>query len=127
VLGTALSREARALELLARPQVAYGDLMGLPGVGPGVADPQVSEQLEVQAKYAGYIERQRGEIERAQRNESVELPGDFDYEQVRGLSAEVREKFMRHRPATLGQAGRIPGVTPAAVSLLMIHLKRGTT
>jgi len=125
VLGTALSREARALDLLARPQVSYGDLMDLPGVGPGVEDPQVSEQLEVQAKYAGYIERQRNEIERARRNESVALPEDFDYEAVRGLSAEVREKFMRHRPATLGQAGRIPGVTPAAVSLLMIHLKRG--
>jgi tRNA uridine 5-carboxymethylaminomethyl modification enzyme len=123
-LGTPLSREARALELLARPQVAYGDLMGLPGVGPGVDDPQVSEQLEVQAKYAGYIERQRDEIERARHNEAVKLPENFDYEQVRGLSSEVREKFLRHRPATLGQAGRIPGVTPAAVSLLLIHLKR---
>jgi tRNA uridine 5-carboxymethylaminomethyl modification enzyme len=89
-----------------------------------VSEQAVAEQLEVQARYAGYIERQEQEIERQRRNEEVRLPEDFDYANVRGLSAEVREKFLRHRPATLGQAARIPGVTPAALSLLLIHLKR---
>jgi len=124
LLGTPVSREARALDLLARPEVSYAKLMQLPALGPGVSDPAVAEQLEVQARYAGYIERQQQEIERQRRNEEVRLPEDFDYANVRGLSAEVREKFLRHRPATLGQAARIPGVTPAAVSLLLIHLRR---
>jgi len=124
LLHGALSREARALDLLARPQVSYRDLMGLPGVGPGVEDPGVAEQLEIQAKYAGYIQRQQDEIERQRRHESLALPDDFDYGRVRGLSSEVREKLSRHRPATLGQASRIPGVTPAAISLLLIQLKR---
>ncbi|EGV52631.1 tRNA uridine-5-carboxymethylaminomethyl(34) synthesis enzyme MnmG [Candidatus Endoriftia persephone] len=123
-LGQRLSREVRLLDLLARPEVRYADLMDLPGLGPAVVDPQVCEQLEIQAKYAGYIERQRDEIERQRNNEAVQLPHDFDYDKVRGLSAEVREKFQRHRPETLGQAGRIPGITPAALSLLLIHLKR---
>ena len=98
--------------------------MSLPGVGPGETDPQVAEQVEIQAKYAGYIERQRDEIERQRRHEEMVLPTDFDYSQVHGLSREVSEKLGRHRPHTLGQAGRIPGVTPAAISLLLIHLKR---
>jgi tRNA uridine 5-carboxymethylaminomethyl modification enzyme len=89
-----------------------------------VVDPQVIEQLEVQAKYAGYIDRQRDEIERHRASEAVSLPDDLDYGVVRGLSSEVREKFQHHRPQTLGQAGRIPGVTPAAISLLLIHLKK---
>jgi tRNA uridine 5-carboxymethylaminomethyl modification enzyme len=122
--GLELNREVRALQLLARPEVAYRDLMRLKHLAPGVEDPQVIEQLEVQAKYAGYIERQRDEIERQRANEAVVLPLDFDYEKVRGLSSEVKEKFQRHRPQTLGQAGRIPGVTPAAISLLLIHLKK---
>jgi len=124
ILNGALSREARALDLLARPQIAYADLMGLTGVGPGVDDPKVAEQLEIQAKYAGYIERQQEEIERQQRNEEVSLGDDLDYDQVRGLSSEVREKLKRNRPATLGQASRMPGITPAAISLLLIHIKR---
>jgi tRNA uridine 5-carboxymethylaminomethyl modification enzyme len=122
--GIELSREARALQLLSRPEIGYRDLMQLAPLGPGVSDPQVVEQLEVQAKYAGYIERQHAEIERQRANEAVVLPLDFDYDKVRGLSAEVKEKFLRHRPQTLGQAGRIPGVTPAAISLLLIHLKK---
>ena len=81
--------------------------------------------MEIQAKYAGYIERQREEIERQRRYEQLTLPLDLDYAEVHGLSREVREKLIRHRPHTLGQAGRIPGMTPAAVSLLLIHLKRG--
>ena len=124
ILNGALSREARALDLLARPQISYRDLMGLSGVGPGVDDPKVAEQLEIQAKYAGYIEGQHDAIARQRRHESVTLPDDFDYGQVRRLSSEVRENFSCHRPATLGQASRIPGVTPAAISLLLIQLKR---
>jgi tRNA uridine 5-carboxymethylaminomethyl modification enzyme len=124
LLGTSVTRESRALDLLARPEVTYAKLMQLPGLGPGVRGSGIAEQLEVQARYAGYIERQEQEIERQRRNEAVRLPEDFDYANVRGLSAEVREKFLRHRPLTLGQAARIPGVTPAAVSLLLIHLKR---
>ncbi|MEJ2610449.1 MAG: tRNA uridine-5-carboxymethylaminomethyl(34) synthesis enzyme MnmG [Candidatus Thiodiazotropha sp.] len=124
ILGGALSKEASAIHLLARPNVSYRDLMGVPRLGPGLQDRQVIEQLEVQAKYAGYIERQKGEIERQRANEAVVLPEDLDYATVRGLSSEVREKFLRHRPQTLGQAGRIPGVTPAALSLLLIHLKK---
>jgi tRNA uridine 5-carboxymethylaminomethyl modification enzyme len=124
LLGGALSKEANAVNLLARPNVSYRELMTLPRLGPGVEDPQVIEQLEVQAKYAGYIERQRDEIDRQRANEAVTLPDNLDYANVRGLSSEVREKFQRHRPQTLGQAGRIPGVTPAAISLLLIHLKK---
>ena len=125
VLQGPLARESRAAELLRRPEVTYAGLISLPGVGPGEPDPQVAEQVEIQAKYAGYIERQREEIERQRRYEQMTLPPDLDYAEVHGLSREVREKLIRHRPHTLGQAGRIPGMTPAAVSLLLIHLKRG--
>ncbi len=124
VVGAPLTREVRALELLVRPEVTYAGLMSLPGIGPGESDRQVAGQIEVQAKYAGYIDRQRDEIERQRANEYMSLPDDFDFAGVRGLSAEIREKFLRHRPETLGQAGRIPGVTPAAISMLMIHLKQ---
>ncbi|MEJ2590736.1 MAG: tRNA uridine-5-carboxymethylaminomethyl(34) synthesis enzyme MnmG [Candidatus Thiodiazotropha sp.] len=124
ILGGGLSKEANALNLLARPNVTYRDLVTLPRLAPGEFDPQVIEQLEVQAKYAGYIERQQDEIERHRASEAVSLPLDLDYGGVRGLSSEVREKFQRHRPQTLGQASRIPGVTPAAISLLLIHLKK---
>jgi tRNA uridine 5-carboxymethylaminomethyl modification enzyme len=126
ILGGPLSKEANALQLLARPSVAYRELTSLPRLTPGVEDPQVIEQLEVQAKYAGYIERQQDEIDKHRANEAVALPEDLDYSVVRGLSTEVREKFLRHRPQTLGQASRIPGVTPAAISLLLIHLKKRT-
>ncbi|MES9814584.1 MAG: tRNA uridine-5-carboxymethylaminomethyl(34) synthesis enzyme MnmG [Candidatus Thiodiazotropha sp.] len=124
VLGGVLSKQACAINLLARPNVAYRQLMGLAKLGPGESDPQVIEQLEVQAKYAGYIDRQRGEIEKQRTNEAVLLPDGLDYATVRGLSSEVMEKLQLHRPQTLGQAGRIPGVTPAAISLLLIHLKK---
>jgi len=124
LLGGPLRRETRASELLARPQVSYAELVALPGLGPGVENSQVAEQVEIQARYAGYIQRQNEEVEQARRAEAVTLPESLDYDQVKGLSSEVKEKLMRHRPRTLGQAGRIPGVTPAAVSLLMIHLKK---
>lgn len=125
VLQGPLARESRAADLLRRPEVTYTALMSLPGIGPGESDPQVTEQVEIQAKYAGYIDRQYVEIERQRRYEELKLPSDFDYAQVHGLSREVSEKLSRHRPHTLGQAGRIPGVTPAAISLLLVHLKRG--
>ncbi|MGE0080773.1 MAG: tRNA uridine-5-carboxymethylaminomethyl(34) synthesis enzyme MnmG [Thiohalomonadaceae bacterium] len=124
LLGQPLAREYRLSELLARPEVGYAALTALPGAGPAAEDPQVAEQVEIQARYAGYIERQETEIARQRRHEELPLPADLDYAEVLGLSAEVREKLARHRPLTLGQAGRIPGVTPAAISLLLVHLKK---
>jgi len=124
VLGEPLRRESRALDLLARPTVGYAGIRALTGEPPEPVSPEVAEQLEIQTRYAGYIDRQRAEIERQREQELKPLPEGFDYAQVRGLSVEVREKLMRVRPATIGQAARIPGVTPAAVSLLLIHLKR---
>ncbi len=124
ILKTPLKRELTLLDLLRRPEVDYRALMALPKAGPGVADPAVAEQVEIQAKYCGYIDRQQEEIQRTRYHEGLSLPLDLDYGAVLGLSAEVRETFLRHRPTTLGQAARIPGVTPAAISLLLIHLKK---
>jgi tRNA uridine 5-carboxymethylaminomethyl modification enzyme len=124
VLGEPLRRETRALDLLARPHVTHQGLCRLAGHPPEPLAPAVAEQLEIQCRYEGYIGRQEAEIERQRAQESKVLPPDFDFERVRGLSAEVREKLARVRPGTLGQAARIPGVTPAALSLLLIHLKR---
>ena len=122
--GGAPARELPALELLRRPEVGYADLVALACVGaPGVA-PEVAAQIEVRTRYDGYIRRQRQEIERQQRHEEARLPDDLDYGSVRGLSHEVRQKLAEARPATLGQAARLPGVTPAAVSLLLVHLRR---
>lgn len=124
LLNDELRRETRALDLLSRPQLDYHKLMTIQGVGPGHPDPKVAEQVEIQAKYAGYIDRQHLEIARTRESAGMQLPEDFDYARVHGLSTELREKFQQHRPSTVGQAARIPGVTPAAVSLLVIHLKR---
>lgn len=126
MLGKPLGRETRALELLRRPEVDYRRLTELPDVGPAVADAAVAEQIDIQAKYSGYIERQQDEIARQRRHEGTTLPETIDYDQVSGLSTEVREKLIRIRPATIGQAARIPGVTPAATSLLLVHLKKHT-
>ena len=112
-----------ALEHLRRPDTAYADLMAM-GAGPGVDDSAVAEQVEVQARYAGYIDRQRDQIERSREHEERRLPESIDYGAVRGLSNEVRQTLERHRPTTLGQAARIAGVTPAAISLLLVHLKK---
>ncbi|MDH5648715.1 MAG: tRNA uridine-5-carboxymethylaminomethyl(34) synthesis enzyme MnmG [Gammaproteobacteria bacterium] len=124
VLGTKLARDYSLMDLLRRPDVGYHDLMGLVGRDPQLVDQAVAEQIEIQAKYAGYIERQTAEIERQRKHEELRLPENLDYELVRGLSKEVQQKLRDHRPATLGQASRISGVTPAAISLLMVHLKR---
>jgi len=124
VLGAPVTREYRLADLLRRPEVSYAELMTLPNAGTGVDDPVVAEQLEIQAKYAGYIERQQEEIERHRRYETLALPPDLDYGEVSGLSNEVRQKLQQHKPATIGQASRVSGVTPAAISLLLIHLKK---
>jgi tRNA uridine 5-carboxymethylaminomethyl modification enzyme len=124
VLRQPLVREATLMELLRRPEVTYESLMFLPGAGRAVLDTEVAQQVEIQAKYAGYIERQQDEIERGRRHEETRLPNDLDYASVRGLSIEVRQKLARHRPGTLGEAARLPGMTPAAISLLLVHLKR---
>lgn len=128
VFGQPLAREYNATELLRRPDVCYRKLMSLPGLGPGVEDPKVAEQLEVQARYSGYIQRQEEDIARASGDENTLLPKELEYAVVPGLSAEVVQKLADRRPANLGQASRISGVTPAAISLLRIHLKkrRGT-
>ncbi len=122
--GTPVSNETRALDLLARPEVDYRGLCTIGPLGPGLPDQAAAEQLEIQSRYAGYIKRQQTEIERLRANEQLKLPQGFDFSKVSGLSAEVREKLIKSQPATIGQAGRIPGVTPAAISLLLIHLKR---
>lgn len=124
VLGNTLKKEANLMELLRRPEVSYQSLLSLPGAGPAVTDEKVAEQLEIQAKYHGYIERQQQEIEKHQRNETTRLDINFDYTQVRGLSNEVMQKLNEHKPATIGQASRISGVTAAAISLLLIYLKK---
>ena len=124
VLGVAVSRETRALDLIRRPELDYAALMRVPALGPGVGDAQVAEQVEIGVKYAGYVERQREEIERQRRHEDTVIPAGFEYAAVRGLSAEVRQKLEQVQPASLGQAQRIAGMTPAAISLLLVHLER---
>ena len=125
VFGEVPGRDYRLTELLRRPDVTYAGLMSLPGVAPAEPMPDVvAEQVEIQCKYAGYIERQSMEVARLQRNEETRLPENLDYSRINGLSNEVRQKLEARRPATLGHAARIPGVTPAAVSLLLIHLRK---
>ncbi len=123
-LGVAVSRETNVLDLIKRPELDYAQLMQVPSLGPAVADPKVAEQVEIGVKYAGYLDRQRDEIARQQRHENTAIASDFDYAGVRGLSAEVQQKLERVRPQTIGQAQRIPGMTPAAISLLLVHLER---
>jgi tRNA uridine 5-carboxymethylaminomethyl modification enzyme len=125
VLGKQLEREYTLADLLRRPEVTYGALMTLPVAAPGVNDPVIAEQVEIQAKYAGYIARQQTEIERRETQGTLKLPHDLDYSEVRGLSREVQQKLDRFKPETIGQAARMQGITPAAISLLLVHLKRG--
>ena len=129
ILGGMLSRDVSAFELLRRPQVGHEALLEVAGADTAAAvddrlPAQVRVQVEAQAKYAGYIERQHEEIDRQRRNEETVLPEDIDYTQVAGLSHEVRARLIEYRPATVGQASRVPGVTPAAVTLLLVHMKR---
>ncbi len=125
VLGGAIEHEYSLADLLRRPKVTYSTLLTIPGAGPAVSDEKVAEQVEIQTKYHGYIERQREEVSRRENYETTRLPQDLDYKSVRGLSIEVQQKLNQHKPETLGQATRISGVTPAAISLLLVHLKRG--
>jgi tRNA uridine 5-carboxymethylaminomethyl modification enzyme len=135
VLGKAIEREYNLADLLRRPDVSYQALMSLDGgkyAQPAVSRETlgdladvVQEQVEIGIKYAGYIDRQKDEVERAATYENLQLPPELDYTQVTALSMEVRQKLQKHRPETLGQASRISGVTPAAISLLLIHLKKG--
>jgi tRNA uridine 5-carboxymethylaminomethyl modification enzyme len=125
LLGQSIEREYSLFDLLRRPQVAYADLVSLPNAGPGIADQEAAEQVEIEAKYAGYVTRQLDEIERQRGQEHQALPLDFDYMSLSSLSIEVRQKLNQAKPATLGQASRVAGVTPAAISVLMVYLKRG--
>ncbi len=120
-----MDREYALTDLLRRPKVTYATLLTLPGAGTPVADPQVALQVEIATKYAGYIDRQHDEIARHLAMESAQLPPDLDYRNVRGLSAEAQQKLNLHKPETIGQAGRISGITPATISLLLVHLKGG--
>ncbi len=139
VLGGPLTQDTSAFELLKRPGVSYQALLEVTGPPEWLAESddeepvlpvdgrlpdQIRTQVEVRARYAGYLERQQEEIERTRRNEETQLPADLDYRALAGLSHEVRQRLSEARPATLGQAGRIPGVTPAAVSILLVHLKK---
>jgi tRNA uridine 5-carboxymethylaminomethyl modification enzyme len=125
VLGQVMERDYSMFDLLRRPNVSYEALMSLAVAGEGVTDLAVAEQVEIAAKYQGYIDRQQIEVEHNRAQEEVRLPNDIDYLQVRGLSKEVQLKLNQHKPETVGQAARIQGITPAAVSLLLVHIKRG--
>nr|WP_299245114.1 tRNA uridine-5-carboxymethylaminomethyl(34) synthesis enzyme MnmG [uncultured Halomonas sp.] len=122
-LDKPLAREYTLAELLKRPELVYADIASLKGA-PVCGDPSVTEQVQIQIKYQGYIDRQQDEIDKLKRHEATRLPEDLDYERVEGLSNEIRQKLSQTRPETLAQAGRISGVTPAAVSILLIHLKK---
>jgi len=127
VFGQSIEREYSLTQLLSRPEVSYALLMSLPAAGPAVTDDAVAEQVEISAKYAGYIHRQAEQIASQDQLETARLPSDFDYAGLHGLSTEARQRLTAQRPETLAQASRLPGVTPAAISLLWVHLKRRNT
>ena len=122
--GQLLTHEYHLIELLRRPNITYRDLMAFQALGPGLDDEKAAEQIEIQIKYAGYIDRQQDEIAKFSRQEIIKLPNDIHYDNVIGLSTEIRQKLTTIRPATIGQASRIQGMTPAAISLLLVHLHR---
>jgi tRNA uridine 5-carboxymethylaminomethyl modification enzyme len=124
LLKSPMSKEASLEDLIRRPEVRYEDLMKIEGLGPAIADTQAAEQIEIQTKYAGYIDRQLDEIAKKKRNEDTMIPAEFDYQQISGLSNEVVAKLTDARPETLGKASRISGITPAAISLLLVYLKK---
>jgi tRNA uridine 5-carboxymethylaminomethyl modification enzyme len=122
-----LLREYSLLDLLRRPNLSYQQIMMIDELGPFVSDEKAAEQIEIQLKYEGYINRQEDDIARSLRQETMMIPDDLNYSELIHLSAEVRQKLAAVRPATLGMASRIPGVTPAAVSLLLVYLKKRKT
>jgi tRNA uridine 5-carboxymethylaminomethyl modification enzyme len=128
VLGKAIEHEYSLFELLRRPELSYENLLSLPTTEPAVSYEDIPEdvrqQVDIAAKYQGYIDRQQEEIERALGSEHTKIPEDMDYADVHGLSIEVQQKLAQHKPQTIGQAGRVSGVTPVAVSLLLVYLKR---
>jgi len=124
LLKSPMSKEASLEDLIRRPEVRYKDLMKIEGLGPAIADTQAAEQIEIQTKYAGYIDRQLDEIAKKKRNEDTLIPVDFNYQQISGLSNEVVAKLKDARPETIGKASRISGITPAAISLLLVYLKK---
>jgi tRNA uridine 5-carboxymethylaminomethyl modification enzyme len=124
LLKAPMSKEASLEDLIRRPEVRYSDLMKIEGLGPAITDTQAAEQIEIQTKYAGYIDRQLDEIAKKKRNEDTKIPVDFDYTQLSGLSNEVVAKLKDARPETIGKASRISGITPAAISLLLVYLKK---
>ncbi|HEX4855843.1 MAG TPA: tRNA uridine-5-carboxymethylaminomethyl(34) synthesis enzyme MnmG, partial [Limnobacter sp.] len=130
VLQKAIDREYNLYDLLKRPDVSYQALStlrkddGEPAMSTPLGNIDLISQLEIEVKYAGYVLRQQAEVERSAGNEAIRLPTDFDYGNVNGLSKEVQQKLNKHKPETIGQASRIQGITPAAISLLMVHLKK---
>ncbi|MDN3653070.1 tRNA uridine-5-carboxymethylaminomethyl(34) synthesis enzyme MnmG [Thalassotalea ponticola] len=124
MLKTPIAREANLEELLRRPETHYEDLMAIAELGPGLQDKQAAEQVEIQTKYQGYIDRQLDEIDKKKRHENTVIPTDFDYSKISGLSNEVVAKLTDAKPETLGKASRISGITPAAISLLLVYLKK---
>ncbi len=125
-LDKPLTRNYKAEDLLRRPEIDYAGLIDVIGKCEGI-DTSIAEQIEIQAKYSGYLDRQQDEIDKARRHQQTTIPNIIDYKKVRGLSVEAQQKLSDHRPETIGQAGRIPGVTPAAISILMVHLKKAST
>ena len=125
LIGQPIEREYRLFELLRRPNLNYAQVLALPGGGDGEADPRVAEQVEIAAKYQGYIDRQNDEVEKHREQESLRLPPGLDYSLLTGLSMEVRQRLQKVRPETLGQAARLQGITPAAISVLLVYAKRG--
>jgi len=124
LLKSDISRENSLEDLVRRPEVRYEDLMKIEGMGPAVTNKQAAEQIEIQIKYAGYIDRQLDEISKKKRHENTLIPVDFDFTQISGLSNEVVAKLSDTRPETIGKASRISGITPAAISLLLVYLKK---
>jgi len=124
LLKTPISRENNLEDLIRRPEVSYNDLISIESLGPILADEQAAEQVEIQIKYAGYIERQLEDIAKKKRHELTLIPNDFDFSQISGLSNEVIAKLTEARPETIGKASRISGITPAAISLLLVYLKK---
>jgi tRNA uridine 5-carboxymethylaminomethyl modification enzyme len=122
--GTPMTREYALSQLLLRPEITYDILKSDQTFAEHIPEPEVVLQVETQLKYSGYIERQQQEVDKQKKHESMALPVPFDYKTVKGFSTEVCEKLNQHQPETIGLASRIPGVTPAAISLLLIHLKK---